>query len=398
MRLTVAQLAERIGAELAGDGSGQISAVGAVESAGKNDVTFVTDPKRNYVRLEPGSLSEQTDGPSSKESENGARSLTDARHIAGLEQSRAGAVIVARRIEGLAKPQLIVKDVNAALIEALNVFRPELTPLERTRQPFSSGQSGFLTGLKAAVEGIDPTAKVAANAKIARGVAVGAGVVIDDRVEIGENSIIGSGCKIGENSKVGRNCRLDSNVVVYHNCTIGNNVVVQANSTIGSTGFGYSFIDGAHRLIPHNGGVSIEDFVEIGANCCIDRAKFGNTIIGAGTKIDNLVQIAHNVVIGKGCLIAGQVGISGSCKLGDGVVLAGQVGLADNIEIGDGVIVGAQSGVSHSIAAGQRVFGSPATDRKEAFQIIGLTKRLPKLVKQLKQLSKRIERLEEAKD
>lgn len=372
MRLTVAQLAERIGAELVGDPAEcrrQISAVGSVESADENEVTFVTDPKRNYVRLEGL--------PSSKESENGARTLTDARHIAGLEQSRAGAVIVARRIEGLAKPQLIVKDVNAALIEALNVFGPEL---------------------KAAAEGIDPTAKVAANAKIAKGVAVGAGVVIDDRVEIGENSIIGSGCKIGENSKVGRNCRLDSNVVVYHNCTIGNSVVIQANSTIGSTGFGYSFINGTHRLIPHNGGVLIEDFVEIGANCCIDRAKFGNTIIGAGTKIDNLVQIAHNVVIGRCCLIVAQVGISGSCKLGDGVVLAGQVGLTDNIEIGDGVIVGAQSGVSHSIAAGQRVFGSPALERKEAFQMIGLTRRLPKLVKQLKQLSKRIEKLEAAKD
>ncbi len=356
MRLTVAQLAERIGAELVGDGSGQISAVGTVESAGENDVTFVIAPKRNYVHL---------------------KNLTDVRHIAGLEQSRAGAVIVARRIEGLAKPQLIVKDVNAALIEALNVFGP---------------------ALKAAAEGIDPTAKVAADARIAKGVAVGAGVVIDDRVEIGENSVISSGCKIGENSKVGRNCRLDSNVVVYHNCTIGNNVVIQANSTIGSTGFGYSFIDGAHRLIPHNGGVSIEDFVEIGANCCIDRAKFGNTIIGAGTKIDNLVQIAHNVVIGKGCLIASLVGISGSCKLGDGVVLAGQVGLADNIEIGAGTIVGAQSGVNHNIAAGQRVLGSPAIEGKEALQVFVLTKRLPKLVEQLKQLSKRIEGLEKAKD
>jgi len=380
MKLTVAQLAERLGAELVGDLAEcrrQISAVGAVESAGENEVTFVTDPKRNYVHLGLGSLSEQSDGPFFKKSENGARTLTDVRRIARLEQSHAGAVIVARRIEGLAKPQLIVKDVNAALIEALNVFRPEL---------------------EAAPEGIDPTAKVAANAKIARDVAVGAGAVIDDRVEIGENSIIGSGCKIGENSRVGRNCRLDSNVVVYHNCTIGNNVVIQANSTIGSTGFGYSFINGTHRLIPHNGGVSIEDFVEIGANCCIDRAKFRNTIIGAGTKIDNLVQIAHNVVIGKGCLIAGQVGISGSCKLGDGVVLAGQVGLTDNIEIGDGVIVGAQSGVSHSIAAGQRVFGSPAVERKEAFQIIGLMKRLPKLAEQLKRLSKRIEKLEAAKD
>jgi len=356
MKLTVAQLAERIGAELVGDGSGQISAVGTVESAGENDVTFVIAPKRNYVHL---------------------KNLTEVRHIAGLEQSRAGAVIVAGRIEGLAKPQLIVKDVDAALIEALNVFRPEL---------------------KAAPEGIDPTAKVAANAKVAKGVAVGAGVVIDDRVEIGENSVIGSGCKIGENSKVGRNCRFDGNVVVYHNCTIGNNVVIQANSTIGSTGFGYSFINGAHRLIPHNGGVVIEDFVEIGANCCIDRAKFGNTIIGAGTKIDNLVQIAHNVVIGKGCLIVSLVGISGSCKLGDGVVLAGQVGLADNIEIGDGAMVGAQSGVARNIASGQQVVGSPANEAREMFRIFGLMRRLPKLAEQLRRLSKRIERLEAAKD
>jgi len=343
MRLTVAQLAERIGAELVGDGSGQISAVSAADAADENTVTFITDGK----------------------------------HIPRLEKSHAGAVIAARRIEGLVKPQLIVKNVDAALIETLNVFAPKL---------------------KAVEEGIDPTAKVGQDVKIAAGVSVGAGVVIDDGVEIGENSVIASGCKIGENSKVGKNCRLDSNVVIYHNCTIGNNVVIQANSTIGSTGFGYSYIDGSHKLIPHNGGVVIENFVEIGANSCIDRAKFGNTIIGAGTKIDNLVQIAHNVVIGKCCLIVGQVGISGSCKLGDGVVLAGQVGLVDNIELGDGVMAGAQSGVYHSVAAGKKIFGYPAFERTETLKIIGLTRRLPKLVELLKQVRKRIERLEAAKD
>jgi UDP-3-O-[3-hydroxymyristoyl] glucosamine N-acyltransferase len=277
----------------------------------------------------------------------------------------------------LAKPQLIVKNVDAALIETLNVFAPKL---------------------KAASEGIDPTAKVGQNVKIAKGVSAGAGVVIDDGAAIGENSVIAGGCKIGENSKLGKNCRLDSNVVVYHNCTIGNNVIIQANSTIGSTGFGYSFIDGSHKLIPHNGGVVIEDFVEIGANCCVDRAKFGNTIIGAGTKIDNLVQIAHNVVIGKCCLIAGQVGISGSCKIGDGVVLAGQVGLVDNIEMGDGAMVGAQSGVTRNVTAGEKIFGSPASEKTEALRIIGLTRRLPEMVESLKQLHKRIERLEAAKD
>jgi UDP-3-O-[3-hydroxymyristoyl] glucosamine N-acyltransferase len=343
MRLTVAQLAERIGAELVGDGCGQISAVGAVEAADESNVTFIKNE----------------------------------RHIPLLKRSRVGAVIVGRCIEGLARPQLIVKNVDVALIETLNVFAPKL---------------------KAAAEGIDPTAKVGQNVKIAKGVSVGAGVVIDDGAAIGENSVIASGCKIGENSRLGKNCRLDSNVVVYHDCTIGNNVIIQANSTIGSTGFGYSFIDGSHKLIPHNGGVVIEDFVEIGANCCVDRAKFGNTVIGAGTKIDNLVQIAHNVVIGECCLIAGQVGISGSCKLGDGVVLAGQVGLVDNIEIGDGVMAGAQSGVTHNVAAGEKIFGSPASEKAEALRIISLTRRLPELAEMLKQLRKRIERLEAAKD
>jgi UDP-3-O-[3-hydroxymyristoyl] glucosamine N-acyltransferase len=343
MKLTVAQLAEQIGAELAGDGSGQISAVGAVGTACENDVTFITNDK----------------------------------HIPQLKKSRVGAVIVGRCIEGLAKPQLIVKNVDAALIETLNVFAPKL---------------------KAAAEGIDPTAKVGQNVKIANGVSVGAGVVIDDGAEIGKNSVIAGGCKIGENSKLGKNCRLDSNVVVYHNCTIGNNVIIQANSTIGSTGFGYSFIDGSHKLIPHNGGVVIEDFVEIGANCCVDRAKFGNTIIGAGTKIDNLVQIAHNVVIGKCCLIAAQAGISGSCKLGDGVVLAGQVGLVDNIEIGDGTMIGAQAGVMSGTEAGARLLGSPAMDIRDAMKVFGLMKRLPEQAELLKQLRKRIEGLEATKD
>jgi UDP-3-O-[3-hydroxymyristoyl] glucosamine N-acyltransferase len=343
MVLTVAQLAHRIGAELIGGGAAKIKAVGPVETAGKGEVTFVTGSK----------------------------------HMAALECSRAGAVIVAERVENLSRPQLIVKNVNAALIKTLNIFAPRLKPPP---------------------EGVDPTAKVGQDAKIARGVSVGPWVVIADGVEIGENCVVASGCKIGENSRLGKNCRLDSNVVVYHNCTIGDSVIIQANSTIGSIGFGYSCIDGAHRLIPHNGGVVIEDFVEIGANCCVDRAKFGSTIIGAGTKIDNLVQIAHNVVIGKCCLIAGQVGIAGSSKIGNGVVLGGQVGLADNIEVGDGAMAGAQSGVTRSVLAGQQVLGTPATERIKASKMFGLTKRLPKLAEQLRQLRKRIEKLEAAED
>ena len=242
MSLTIAQLAKRLGADPDKIGrsspgilSKEITGVGPVKTAGENEVTFVSDNK----------------------------------YKAALAGSRAVAVIVSECIEDLDKPQLVVNNVNAALIEVLNIFAPKL---------------------KAVTPGIDPTARLAQNIRIAEGVSIGAYVVIDDGVEIGPNSVIASGCKIGENSKIGNNCRFDSNVVIYHNCRLGNNVVIQANSTIGSTGFGYSFIEGAHRLIPHNGSVIIEDFVEIGANCCVDRAKFDNTIIGTGTKIDTLFK------------------------------------------------------------------------------------------------------------
>jgi len=346
MKVTIGQLAELLHAEFVGQAAESdrpITAIRPIEAAGETDVTFITNDK----------------------------------HKAALDQSRAGAILVSTRLEALSKPQLIVKNVNAALIEVLNIFAPKLTP---------------------PTAGIDPTAKLGADVTIDERACIGEGVVIGNGVRIGRHSIIGSGCKIGENSNIGANCRLDSNVVIYHNCRLGHHVIIQANATIGSTGFGYSVIDGAHRLIPHNGGVVIEDYVEIGANTCIDRAKFGNTIVGAGTKIDNLVQVAHNVVIGKCCLIAAQVGISGSCTLGDGVVLAGQAGLADNIQIGDGAMVGAQSGVMKNVPPGEKMLWTPAIKRDEAMRTIGLTMRLPKMAEQLKRLGKRIEKLEVAED
>jgi UDP-3-O-[3-hydroxymyristoyl] glucosamine N-acyltransferase len=356
MELTVRQLAERLGAKLVGDGGARVSGVGPIEAAANDEVTFVKDPERY----------------------GGRRHVIDSvASMPELAGSKASGFIVARPIEGLSKPQVVVTNVDAALIETLRIFAPKL---------------------KSAAPGVDPTAKVGQNVQMGAGVHVGAWAVIDDRVEIGTNSVIAAGCQIGENCRVGSNCRLDGNVVVYHNCIIGNNVIVQANSTIGSSGFGYSFIDGRHRLIPHNGAVVIEDFVEIGANCCIDRAKFGNTMIGAGTKIDNLVQVAHNVVIGKCCLIAGQVGISGSSKVGDGVFLGGQVGLVDNIEVGAGAMVGAQAGVTHNIKPGQKVLGTPAMDRSEALRVLGLSRRLPKLAERLKELLAKVQSLEAAKD
>jgi UDP-3-O-[3-hydroxymyristoyl] glucosamine N-acyltransferase len=339
MALTVEQLAQRLGGSLVGAGSASISSVSPVAAAKADTVTFVTDD----------------------------------RYAKGLRDSAAGAVMIGAPIEGLPMPQIVVQNVCAALIEAMRIFAPRLKP---------------------PVEGVDERAKVASTARIGKGACIAANAIIEDNARIGDNTLIGYACVIGENTRIGDNCRLGSNVVIYHNCTIGENVIIQANSTVGSTGFGYYFVDGAHRLIPHNGTVVIEDFVEIGANTCIDRAKFGETRIGAGTKIDNLVQIAHNVVIGKCCLIAGQVGIAGSVTIGDGVVFGGQAGVVDNVNVPDGVMVGAKGTVTHNIPPGQTVAGYPAHNLKDWIRVTALTRRLPKAFEQLKQLSARIEKLE----
>ena len=260
------------------------------------------------------------------------------------------------------------------MIKALTIFAPKLKP---------------------AKPGIDETAKIGKNVKIAESVSVGPYVIIEDDVQIGSATVISAGAKIGQGCEIGENCRFDNNVVVYHSCTIGNNVIVQANCVIGSTGFGYSVVDSQPKLIPHNGGVVIEDFVEIGAGSCIDRAKFGNTKIGAATKLDNLVHVAHNVQIGRCCLIAGQVGIAGSSKVGDGVVMGGQAGLTDNIEVGKAVMIGGQAGVLHNVESGIQIFGTPAIEKTQAIRNSVLMKRLPK---QLKQLSARIKELEASKN
>jgi UDP-3-O-[3-hydroxymyristoyl] glucosamine N-acyltransferase len=340
--LTIAEVAGHIGARLVGDGSAKVSGVNSIAQAGPEHLSFITAD----------------------------------RHAGKVAESKAAAVIVGKKIENVAVVQLVVDNVEAAMIAALNLFVPKLTP----------------------ACGVHSTAVVEKTATIADNVAIGPAAYISYGVSIGPGSIIGAGCVIGENSTIGANCRLDGNVVVYHNCQIGNNCIIQANATIGSVGFGYYDVDGRPQLIPHNGGVVIEDCVEIGANSCVDRAKFGNTVIGAGTKTDNLVHIAHNVVIGKCCLIAGQVGISGSCRLGDGVVLAGQVGIVDHKEIGDGVVVGGGSGVTSNIPAGGQFWGTPATDVKRQRRIFALSKRLPDMAKQLKDVIRRVDKLETSED
>jgi UDP-3-O-[3-hydroxymyristoyl] glucosamine N-acyltransferase len=340
MELTVTEIAKRLNAELIGPGQSVIRSIGPAGSADQATLTFLANDK----------------------------------HLAELEKSRAGAVIVNKAIEGLLQSQLLVKNVNAALIEALKIFAPKLQP---------------------AVPGVDSTAKVAPGVKIGKNVSIGPFAVIENGVELGDDTIIAAGCKIGQNTKIGRATRLDCNVVVYHNCTIGNNVIIQANTTIGSVGFGYSFIDGAHRLIPHNGVVVIEDYVEIGANSCVDRAKFGETRIGAGTKIDNLVQIAHNVVIGEYSVIVSQVGISGSTKLGKSVIIGGQAGLVGHINIGDNVSIGAQSGVHEDVSPGTIVSGSPHLPHREWLRVVSCLSRLPNMRSTLSLLGNKVDKLEE---
>jgi len=340
--LTVGQLAERINACVIGDDSRQVTGVNSLEQSGPMDVSFVTSDE----------------------------------HAGKFGSLKAAAVIIKEQADGISVPQLLVEDVRAALINALNIFAPKLTP----------------------VAGIHATAVVEESAKLGKDVGVGAGAYIGHNVRLGHGSIIGCGCKIGENSEVGRNSRIEANVVVYHNCRIGDNCIIQANCTIGATGFGYYFIDGEHRLIPHNGGVLIEDCVEIGANSCVDRAKFGDTIIGAGTKIDNFAQIAHNVIIGRCCVIASQFGVAGSSRLGDGIVVGGQAGVTDNVEIGSGAILAGRAGVISDIGAGETVFGLPARDIKEQLKIVAVSRRLPEMLRQLKELVKKVEKLELTED
>lgn len=341
--ITLTALAEMLGARLVGgNGRTMISGVNTIQDAGAEEVCF----------------------------------LSSAKHLAQLATTRAAAVLVDEQVTHCPAAQLVVADVNKALISALTFFAPPLK----------------------AYSGIDPTATVDATARVDAAAAVGPRAVIGPGVVIGPHTVIGPGVVIGQDSTIGANCRLDANVVVYHRCKIGNACVILANATIGATGFGYVFIDGRHQLIPHNGGVILEDGVEIGANSCVDRAKFGNTIVGAGTKIDNLVQVGHNVRIGRACILVGQVALAGSCVLGDGVVLAGNAGVADHVVVGDGVVAGTRATITENVASGQKILGFPARPIRDEMKSMSIYQKLPELTKEIKSLAKKIEKLETAKD
>jgi len=207
--------------------------------------------------------------------------------------------------------------------------------------------------------GVDASASVAATARLEQAVTVDMGVRIGPRAEIGSATIVGANAVIGPEVRVGRNCAIGAGATIFH-ALIGDRVIVHPGARIGQDGFGYVPGKGGHLKVPQVGRVIVQDDVEIGAGTTIDRGASRDTVIGEGTKIDNLVQIGHNVTIGRHCLIAGQVGISGSCTLGDYVMLGGQVGLADHLTIGDGAQLAAASGVMHDVPPGQQWMGTPA--------------------------------------
>jgi UDP-3-O-[3-hydroxymyristoyl] glucosamine N-acyltransferase len=297
-----------------------------------------------------------------------------SRYRENVEKSRAGALILPKNWSyPLDRPSVLVEDPYLAYALIASAF---------SDKPFSA-------------LGVSSKAHVGSSCEIDRNISIYPGVFISDRVRISPYVTLHPGVYVGNDVCIEEETTLYPNVVVYEGCRLGKRVVVHAGTVIGSDGFGYAKRGESHVKIPQIGIVVIEDDVEIGANCTIDRAALGETRIGRGTKIDNLVQVAHNVSIGADSLLVAQVGVSGSTRLGKGVVLGGQVGLVGHIELGDRVMVGAQSGVAKSVAVGEMVSGSPAMPHRLWLRVGSALKRLPELVKEVRDLKGRIDRLED---
>lgn len=297
--------------------------------------------------------------------------IRDARNAERWASSRAAAAIVSKKVEatpGEGRALLVVQDADHALIEVLELLTPT------THKPSGVSARAF----------VDPTALVDPT------VSVGAGASIGPRTKVGAGAVIHANVSIGADVTIGPDCELRSGVVVEDRCVLGARVRLHPNCVIGSDGFGYRpSKDGAGLVkIPHAGHVEIGDDAEIGSGTTIDRGKFGATTVGAGTKIDNLVQIGHNCRIGRSCIICGCCAMAGSVTVGDGSVLAGGVGVADNIVIGARAKVGARSGVMDNIPDGETWVGYPAAPWKQTMRIVAATKQLPDLAAEVRRVMK----------
>jgi UDP-3-O-[3-hydroxymyristoyl] glucosamine N-acyltransferase len=289
------------------------------------------------------------------------------------EESAASAILIDETLAATANKKVIIRAANprVAFAKLLALFFPP--------NKFEAG--------------IHPTAIISKSASVHPTAHIGPWCTIADQVRIGARSVLQGGNHIGADSSIGEDTRLLPNAVVYPRSIIGNRVTIHSCTIIGSEGFGYVFDQGVHRKIPQIGNAIIQDDVEIGANVTVDCGALGSTIIGKGTKIDNLVQIGHNVIIGEHCIIISQVGIAGSTKIGSYTTLAGQAGIAGHLKIGSQVTVGAQSGVMSDIPDGEKWVGSPAAPGSATKRIWAAWHRLPELLLRIKELEREVERL-----
>lgn len=334
MRKSLKELLEITDGEILGDGDTVITNVAGITEAKKGDITFVSNPKYEQY----------------------------------IGSTNASAIIIKEFQKDKIKiPAIISKNPYLSYAKIIIYIAKEIE-----KHP----------------SGISKNCSISKSAKIGGKVAISDFVVVDENSKIDDGTIIYPNCYIGRNSKIGRNCLIYPNVTIRENIIIGNNVIIHAGTVIGSDGFGYVQDNGSLKKIPQIGIVEIADDVEIGANVTIDRAATGKTFIGRGTKIDNLVQIAHNVQIGENSIIVSQAGISGSTKIGNGVTIAGQAGLVGHITVGDGAVIAAQAGVIGDVPPKETVSGYPARPHKQAMKIYALLQKLPELFEEIKKLKK----------
>ena len=334
MHFTAAEIAEHLQGEVIGDGSTPLHGFAAADSCQAGDLTFAEN---------------QT-------------------YFARAEQSSASAILVNGYFASSKKVLIRVANARIAFAKGMALFFPQ-------RQP---------------PPGVHPSSLVANTAQIDPSAHIGPFCVIEERVRIGARAVLAGGNHLGPDCRLGEGAHLFSHVILYANTQIGQRVCIHAGTVVGSDGFGYVFDQEFHRKVPQVGNVIIHDDVEIGANVTIDRGALGSTVIGTGSKIDNLVQIGHNVVIGEHCMVVAQVGIAGSTRLGNHVTLAGQVGIAGHLQIGHRATVTAQSGVMNHIPEGEKWLGSPAQPNRQMKRVLIALQRLPQLLRRVNHLEKQL--------
>ena len=302
--------------------------------------------------------------------------LADTRHLQAAHHSRASAFIVSQYYTQLRQPQMIVSHPQYTFIQAMNQFFPKDQPAHGMAKPVWRGKG----------------------VKIGQDVSIGPFVTLSDRVTIGNRVTLYPGVFLGEAVTIGHDSVLYPHVTILDHCIIGNHTIIHAGTVIGSDGFGYLQHEGHHLKIPQRGTVVIEDDVELGANVTIDRATFGHTLIKQGCKIDNQVQIAHNVTMDEHCLVVAQVGIAGSTQVGQHVIIGGQAGVIDHVTIGDHAMIAAGAGIEKNVESGATMSGWPAKRHEVSLRTHVLVQRLPELHQQVTALEKRIAALEAPKN